>query len=454
MKPTTDAQTLIDLEFDKILEWCAGFALSDRTKQKILNTSPLSDFDQLQESLSQLQDLKRIKDAERGFPSLEFEELDQELRLLKIKNAVVPLSGILKIHQASFLVNSIIEFFEEHAEQSYVDLEKVLANTYKTMDIIVPIEKVIDPSGQIKDSASTELKSIRDAIQSTQRQIKRNFDKELRKLSKTNLLSDTKETVINNRRVFSIKSSYKKQFPGLVLGSSKTGNVAHIEPEVNMALNVELDHLFIDEEKEIYKILRDLTKEMAAHDWLIRAYNKVLHDLDLIHAKHRLSIAMKAVKPNLIKERVIDVKGALHPLLNAKNNKENKPTYGQDVCLNQQQRILVISGPNAGGKSITLKTLGLFQVMVQSGLFIPAKEDNRFGLFRQIYSEIGDNQSIENELSTYSYRLKRMKKFLALADTDTLLLLDEFGTGSDPELGGALAESFFESLYRKKYSAS
>ncbi|MDA9987159.1 DNA mismatch repair protein MutS [Crocinitomicaceae bacterium] len=450
MTPTTDAQTLIDLEFDKILEWCAGYALSDRTKQKILNTSPLSDFNQLQESLSQLQDLKRIKDAERGFPSLEFEELDQELRLLKIKNAVVPLSGILKIHQASFLVNSVIEFFEEHAEQSYVDLEKVLANTYKTMDIIVPIEQVIDPAGQIKDSASTELKSIRDAIRSTQRQIKRNFDKELRKLSKTNLLSDTKETVINNRRVFSIKSSYKKQFPGLVLGSSKTGNVAHIEPEVNMALNVELDHLFIDEEKEIYKILRDLTKEMAAHDWLIRAYNKVLHDLDLIHAKHRLSIAMKAVKPNLIKERVIDVKGALHPLLNAKNNKENKPTYGQDVCLNQQQRILVISGPNAGGKSITLKTLGLFQVMVQSGLFIPAKEDNRFGLFRQIYSEIGDNQSIENELSTYSYRLKRMKKFLALADPDTLLLLDEFGTGSDPELGGALAESFFESLYRKK----
>jgi len=450
MKPTTDEQTLIDLEFDKILEWCAGFALSDRTKQKILNTSPLSDFDQLQESLSQLQDLKRIKDAERGFPSLEFEELDQELRLLKIKNAVVPLSGILKIHQASFLVNSIIEFFEEHAEQSYVYLEKVLANTYKTMDINVPIEKVIDPAGQIKDSASTELKIIRDAIRSTQKQIKRNFDKELRKLSKTNLLSDTKETVINNRRVFSIKSSYKKQFPGLVLGRSKTGNVAHIEPEVNMALNVELDHLFIDEEKEIYKILRDLTKEMAAHDWLILAYNEALHDLDLIHAKYRLSIAMKAVKPNLIKERVIDVKGALHPLLKTKNNKENKPTFGQDVCLNPQQRILVISGPNAGGKSITLKTLGLFQVMVQSGLFIPAKEDNRFGLFQQIYSEIGDNQSIENELSTYSYRLKRMKKFLSLADKDTLLLLDEFGTGSDPELGGALAESFFESLYRKK----
>ena len=450
MEPTTDVQTLLDLEFDKILEWCASYALSDKTKQKLLSTTPLSDFNELQKSLSQLQDLKLIKDAEKGFPILEFETLDEELKLLKIKNAVIPLSGILNIHQASFLINNIIDFFKQHAEQSYDALEEVLENTYETQDIIAPIEKVIDPTGQIKDSASPELKSIRDAIRTTQRQIKRNFDKELRKLSKTNLLSDTKETIINNRRVFSIKSSYKKQFSGLVLGSSKTGNVAHIEPNINIQLNVELDHLFIDEEKEIYKILRDLTREMAAHDWLIHAYNKVLHNFDLIHAKYRLSIAMKAVKPNLTKEQIIEVNGALHPILNAKNNKENKPTYGQNVYLNKGQRILVISGPNAGGKSITLKTLGLFQVMVQSGLFIPAKEDNRFGIFKQIYSEIGDNQSIENELSTYSYRLKRMKKFLRLSNSDTLLLLDEFGTGSDPELGGALAEAFFEALYKKK----
>ena len=450
MEPTTDVQTLLDLEFDKILEWCASYALSDKTKQKLLSTTPLSDFNKLQKHLSQLQDLKLIKDAEKGFPILEFEALDEELKLLKIKNAVIPLSGILNIHQASFLINNIIDFFKQHAEQSYDALEEVLENTYETQDIIAPIEKVIDPTGQIKDSASPELKSIRDAIRTTQRQIKRNFDKELRKLSKTNLLSDTKETIINNRRVFSIKSSYKKQFSGLVLGSSKTGNVAHIEPNINIQLNVELDHLFIDEEKEIYKILRDLTREMAAHEWLIHAYNKVLHNFDLIHAKYRLSIAMKAVKPNLTKEQIIEVNGALHPILNAKNNKENKPTYGQNVYLNKGQRILVISGPNAGGKSITLKTLGLFQVMVQSGLFIPAKEDNRFGIFKQIYSEIGDNQSIENELSTYSYRLKRMKKFLRLSNSDTLLLLDEFGTGSDPELGGALAEAFFEALYKKK----
>ncbi len=452
MTSVTDHQTILDLEFDKILDWCSDYALSEQTKSRILNLVPIGNFDIVNEQLNQIEELKNIKEGEKGFPVLEFENLEGELRLLKIKNAVIPLSGILNIHQASYLVNQILSFFESSIG-SYNCLEHVFSNTYETLDIISAIEKVIDKSGQIKDTASPELKTIRDSIRSTQRQLKKNFDKELRRLSKTNLLSDTKETVINNRRVLSVKSSYKKQFSGIVLGSSKTGNVAHIEPKINIELNVDLDHFQIEEEKEIYRILRALTKELAGHQWLIEAYNKGLHDLDFIYAKFRLADAMNAVKPNLSKDKVIDVKSALHPLLKDKNDRENKPTFGQDIHLSIDQRMLVISGPNAGGKSITLKTLGLLQVMVQAGLFIAAESENTFGMFKQIYSEIGDNQSIENELSTYSYRLKRMKKFLSLSNRDTLLLLDEFGTGSDPELGGALAEAFFESLYRKKIFA-
>ena len=452
MKSVTDQQTLLDLEFDKILDWCAQYALSESTKSRILKLVPISNYEILEEQLNQIEELKNIKEGEKGFPALEFENLESELRLLKIKNAVVPLSGILNIHQASYLVNQILIFFE-HSIGSYPCLEDVLKESYPTLDIIAPIEKVIDKTGQIKDTASPELKSIRDAIKSTQRQLKKNFDKELRRLSKTNLLSDTKETVINNRRVLSVKSSYKKQFAGLVLGSSKTGNVAHIEPQINIELNGDLDHFQIEEEKEIYRILRALTRELASHHWLIDAYNKGLHDLDFIYAKFRIADYMDAVKPQLSKEKIIDVRDALHPLLKEKNNRENKPTFGQNVRLDSEQRMLVISGPNAGGKSITLKTLGLLQVMVQSGLFVATEPENNFSLFKQIYSEIGDNQSIENELSTYSYRLRRMKKFLSLSNADTLLLLDEFGTGSDPELGGALAEAFFESLYRKKIFA-
>ena len=452
MKAVTDHQTLLDLEFDKVLEWCSQYALSETTKSRISKLVPISNYDSLKEQLNQIEELKNIKAGEKGFPALEFENLESELRLLKIKNAVIPLSGILNIHQASYLVNQILSFFE-NSIGSYPTLADVLKDSYQTLDIISPIEKVIDKAGQIKDTASPELKDIRDAIRRTQKQLKKNFDKELRRLSKTNLLSDTKETVINNRRVLSVKSSYKKQFSGLVLGSSKSGNVAHIEPKINIELNVDLDHFYIEEEKEIYRILRALTRELASHHWLIEAYNRGLHDLDFIYAKFRIADSMNAVKPILTEEKIIEVQGALHPLLKEKNDRENKKTFGQNVRLNPKQRMLVISGPNAGGKSITLKTLGLFQVMVQSGLFIPAERENNFGLFKQIYSEIGDNQSIENELSTYSYRLKRMKKFLSLSNADTLLLLDEFGTGSDPELGGALAEAFFESLYRKKIFA-
>ena len=452
MKSVTDQQTLLDLEFDKILDWCAEYALSESTKSRILKLVPISHYETLEEQLNQIEELINIKEGEKGFPVLEFENLESELRLLKIKNAVVPLSGILNIHQASYLVNQILSFFERSIG-IYPCLENVLKDSYQTLDIIAPIEKVIDKTGQIKDTASPELKSIRDSIRRTQRQLKKNFDKELRRLSKTNLLSDTKETIINNRRVLSVKSSYKKQFEGIVLGSSKTGNIAHIEPKINIELNLDLDHFHIEEEKEIYRILRALTRELASHHWLIDAYNKGLHDLDYINAKFRLADYMSAVKPQLSKEKIIDVRDALHPLLKEKNDRENKRTFGQNVRLDSEQRMLVISGPNAGGKSITLKTLGLLQVMVQSGLFVAAEPENSFGLYKQIYSEIGDNQSIENELSTYSYRLKRMKKFLSLSNADTLLLLDEFGTGSDPELGGALAEAFFESLYRKKIFA-
>ena len=324
------------------------------------------------------------------------------------------------------------------------------SDTYKTNEIIDAVEKIIDSSGAIKDSASSNLKSIRTSIKGTHRKIQRNFEKELRRLSKSNLLSDTKETVIGSRRVLSVKAAYKKQFSGTLMGTSKTGSMVHIEPSVNAELNNLMDQLRIEEENEIQKILRELTEFISSFKWLIEGYNKSLHDLDFINAKYKLSKDMDACMPKLTKKKEIILKKAVHPLLRKKNNQEKKPTYGQDIILNESQRMIVISGPNAGGKSITLKTLGLLQMMVQSGFFVSADWENSFYVFDRILSEIGDNQSIENELSTYSYRLQRMKKFLSTCNNKTLLLLDEFGTGSDPDLGGALAESFFESFYEKE----
>lgn len=449
MKLVTDDQTVKDVEFDRILEWCSGFALSPKTEKRILRCLPSKNYERVEEQLDQVQELKMIRELDTGFPVLDFQDLEQELKFLKLKNSVIPLLGILKIHQASTLINDILSFFD-FTNKRYSVLPEVFGDTYKTQEIVDPIEKVIDANGKIKDSASDDLKTIRASIISTKRKIQRNFEKELRRLAKTNLLSETRETVINNRRVLSVKSSYKKEFSGTMLGSSKTGSIVHIEPAINIELNLELDHLRIQEENEIRRILKELTAILASHHWLISAYDRSLHELDFINSKYRLAREMGAKKPRLTKAKRIEVEEAVHPILKKKNDSEKKKTFGQKVKLNTKQRMLVISGPNAGGKSITLKTLGLFQMMVQSGMFVPAKDDNAFYLFHHIYSEIGDNQSIENELSTYSYRLRRMKKFLNVANSETLLLMDEFGTGSDPDLGGALAEAFFEELYKKK----
>ena len=449
MKNVTDEQTVLDLEFDKILEWCSAYAFSEKTIDRILKTRPKKDFDAIHEALSQIEELKNIHLSTNGFPRLEFDDLHKEIKLLGIKRSIISLSGVLKIYGASQLVNAYLKFFEFHNEK-FQSIQSVFSDTYKTNEIIDAVEKIIDSSGAIKDSASSNLKSIRTSIKGTHRKIQRNFEKELRRLSKSNLLSDTKETVIGSRRVLSVKAAYKKQFSGTLMGTSKTGSIVHIEPSVNAELNNLMDQLRIEEENEIQKILRELTEFITSFKWLIEGYNKSLHNLDFINAKYKLSKDMDACMPQLTQKKEIILKKAVHPLLRKKNNQEKKPTFGQDIVLNEAQRIIVISGPNAGGKSITLKTLGLLQMMVQSGFFVSADWENSFYVFDRILSEIGDNQSIENELSTYSYRLQRMKKFLSTCNNKTLLLLDEFGTGSDPDLGGALAESFFESFYEKE----
>jgi DNA mismatch repair protein MutS2 len=205
-----------------------------------------------------------------------------------------------------------------------------------------------------------------------------------------------------------------------------------------------------DERKEIFRILQDLTREIAHHLPLIEAYQTLLVELDFIHAKTKLAIELQANLPGIVRSTRIELIDAFHPILWRNNKANGKTTLSQTLTLDANNRMLVISGPNAGGKSITLKTIGLLQIMLQSGLLIPVHENSKLCFFQQILTDIGDNQSIENELSTYSYRLKRMKHFLLVANKRTLLLLDEFGTGSDPELGGALAEVFFEELYQKK----
>jgi DNA mismatch repair protein MutS2 len=446
---TIDTQTLHDLEFTTIQNWLAEFAIGPTAKNRLEQLSPIQESHLIRPTLGKLKEFHTIRTSGESFPSLLFEELTKELTLLPIKDAVLSQEGFVRIYRASEATNAILYFFDKRTEE-YPLLCDLTNETYYTKEITDAIERVFDRKGAIKDDASPELYLIRQKIHQVRNQINKNFEKELRKLLKEGVLGDTKETFVNDRRVLTVQSTYKRKISGSVVGSSKTGSLTFIEPEINIPLNNELELLIDDERKEIFKILKLLTADIAHHFPLIKAYNELLIELDFINSKTKLALELNADLPGISDEPKIELIDAIHPILWKNNKVQGKKTLPQSIFMDKFSRMLVISGPNAGGKSITLKTIGLMQLMLQAGLLVPIHPNSNMSLFNTILTDIGDNQSIENELSTYSYRLKRMNHFLQVANRKTLLLLDEFGTGSDPDLGGALAEVFFEHLYNKK----
>ena len=445
----TDNQTLKELQFTDVLSHLSGFAVSNSAIDQLIKLSPSNRFKSLIHQLNQTKERLDIILQKRTFPTLEFEELLVELKFLGIEDAVLSLEGFIRIHDASNLVNAYLKFFEHAA--SFSTLAQVFQDCYHTDELVDRITKIIDvkQTKNIKDDATPELAKIRQEIKIIRQKINRNFEREMRKLVKDGLLGETYESFIDDRRVLTVQSGFKRRVPGTILGASKTGSLTYIEPKVNEALNHELSCLFDDEKREIYRILKALTAQFRIHLPLIQAYQTALVSFDVINAKARLAFHMEATLPALSKEKSMHWSCAYHPILRQNNQAQGKPTIPQEFSLDQTHRMLVISGPNAGGKSLTMKTFGLLQCMLQAGLLIPVHPDSKACFFEQLYSDIGDNQSIENELSTYSYRLQRMKLFLEQSNPNTFLLLDEFGTGSDPELGGALAEIFFERLYEK-----
>jgi len=444
-----DEQTLHDLEFNQLREWLAAYGIGNTARKRLEELTPSNNFTAVEEALLRVAEFKSIRVEGESFPALDFEELLAEIKLLPIKNAVLQQEGFVRIVQASDLVNAMLHFFDKRS-QDYPQLTALLKDVYFTRELSDSIDRIFDRRGQIKDDASPELFRIRQQIGVLRNQINRNFDKEMRKWLKDGMLGETKEAFVNDRRVLTVLSSHKRKIGGSVVGSSKTGSLTFIEPAINIPLNNELELSLDDERKEVFRILQELTREIAHHLPLIEAYQVLLTEFDFINAKTKLALELNATLPGIVRQTRIELIDAFHPILWKNNKIAGKKTLPQSLILDQDGRMLVISGPNAGGKSITLKTIGLLQLMLQAGLLLPVHENSKFCFFQQVLTDIGDNQSIENELSTYSYRLKRMKHFLNVANKRSLLLLDEFGTGSDPELGGALAEVFFEELYRRK----
>ncbi|MEO7766781.1 MAG: DNA mismatch repair protein MutS, partial [Ferruginibacter sp.] len=361
------------------------------------------------------------------------------------------LSGeqFLHIRKLAENTGSIFRWFDNERRIAWPALTKVIENTYFEKNITVLIDAILDESGAVKDSASEALASIRMNLFRKRNELRRIFDRMIAKLNKLGYLADIEESFINGRRVLAVYAEQKRMIKGILHGESDSRRTSFIEPEETTSLNNDVFSLENEEQREVYKVLSLLTKQVGAYAPLLKTYHDVAGEFDFIHAKARWAIELGGNYPQVHDKAHIHLIQAYHPLLLIYNKKNNKPTIPVNLSLNDKSRILVISGPNAGGKTVTLKTVGLLQLMLQSGLLVPVHPDSEMGIFKQIMIHIGDTQSLEFELSTYSSHLKNMKHFMENANGKTLFFIDELGSGSDPNLGGAFAEVIMEELAHK-----
>ncbi|MEE9361015.1 MAG: DNA mismatch repair protein MutS [Cellulophaga sp.] len=441
-------KTLQDLEFPTVLNQLALRCYTELGKEKVTTIAPLEDKEAIISSLKQTSEYLASYTNENRIPPHNFDAITHELKLLLIENATLERSGFHKIGALCTTVANHLKFLKKFSEY-YPYLYKTTAGMELNKEIPAHINSVLDKFGEIKDSASNDLRSIRLQINAVKVKINQSFNSALSTYNSADVLDEIRESVIENRRVLAVKAMYRKKVKGAIMGTSKTGSIAYIEPEITLKYSRELNNLEFEEKEEILRILKKLAKHIRPHAPLLASYQRFLTQMDITAAKAKYASEMNAVMPSISDEKKMFLRDAYHPLLFLTNSLKNEKTFAQTISLHPENRIIVISGPNAGGKSITLKTIGLLQIMVQSGLLIPVHERSSVCLFDKILTDIGDNQSIENHLSTYSYRLKNMNNFLRKCNENTLFLIDEFGTGSDPELGGALAETFLEVFYER-----
>ncbi len=442
-------KTINDLQFPTLLETLSSICNTDIGKQKALEIKPFKEKEELMDALNQTSEYVSSFQNNNAIPNHGFEVINHEIKFLSIEDSFLEVGSFRKIANISITVNTLLLFLKKF-EEYYPNLNKRAIKVEYTKEIIALIEDVVDKYGEIKDNASVDLLNIRRNMNTVRGKVNQSFGIALTQYNSLGYLDDIKESFVQNRRVLAVLSMYRRKVKGSILGSSKTGSIAYIEPETTLNYSRELSNLEYEEKEEITKILKYLTDRIRPYLSLIIEYQEFLSDIDVTAAKSKYAVKINAILPTITEERRLFFKDAFHPILYL-NNKENKlVTYPQTIELESNNRIIVISGPNAGGKTISLKTVGLLQLMLQSGMLIPVHERSETFLFDRILTDIGDNQSIENHLSTYSYRLKNMNYFLKKCNSKTLFLIDEFGTGSDPELGGALAEIFLEEFYNRE----
>lgn len=444
-----ETEALELLEFEKIKKFVTDFCYSNAAKQRAIEIEVIQDKQELLAELNRVSELKELTGTNSFFPAIEFEDFKKEASTLGLEGGMLDEEQFLLLKQSIELSNTVIRYLKSK-RLTHPHLFQLAESLEDNKLIITEIDAIIDFDATVKNSASKDLQKIRKDITEKRRESDAKFYRYVNELRKLGYLRENEESFFNGRRTLSVLVEYKSEVNGFVHGKSETGKTIFIEPGTTIAINNDVAELEVDERREINRILRELTDSLRPYSDQIKQFYELLVQVDLLKAKARLAHYVKASLPGISEVSELKLNKAFHPILFLQNREQFKTTVPLSIHLNPENHLIVISGPNAGGKSITLKTVGLLQVMLQSGLLVPVAEGSVMSFFEHILIDIGDTQSIEHELSTYSARLKKMIATLEMVSDKTLVLMDEFGSGTDPELGGAMAEVVLEELVKSK----
>lgn len=433
--------------FDKIRRMVEEKCVTKLAKEKLANTQFSSVFDIVTLRLELTHEMRTVLMMEDSFPDNTYVDVVDFLKKIRVEGTFLDAVELLALSKALTAARELSNFFNKREDEKYPSLRQLSFTVAVFPAVIAKLDSVVNKFGKVKDNASPELAQVRRSISEKQQQITKRMHSILRSAQQDGIANeDASISIRDGRMVIPIDSYNKRKLKGFIHDESATGKTVYIEPIEVVELNNEIKELEYAERREVVKVLVATADFLRPYLDEMLATGDYIGEMDFIRAKALLSINIEAVKPILYNEQSMRIINARHPLLMQSLKKEGKDVVPLTLELTKQKHILLISGPNAGGKSVCLKTVGLLQYMLQCGLLIPASENSEMGLFNDIFIDIGDEQSIENDLSTYSSHLLNMKNFLRYATNKSLVLIDEFGTGTEPSIGGAIAEAVLAKL--------
>lgn len=438
------------LEFTKVLEILERDCFGELGREAVREMPILTDRDWIETSLREVDEYRRMIVENDPFPMRVYEDIAQDVRMLEIEGYVLSEESLQRIGLLLMLTRDIFRFFAPVRREKYPRLWDIIRSYTFEEGLVEAIGKVLDEKGEIRPDASPALLVIRKAVISKQKELDKVFRSLIIDFKNKGWLTDNEESFRNGRRVLSVPAEHKRKIRGIIHDESTTGKTAFIEPEPVIDINNDIFDLYQEEKREIYRILKELSAALRPWAPSMRDYQALAIRFDIIQTKARLAVKLKAGLPRLVNRPKLGIQMGYHPLLLWKNKQLGRVTVPFDLDLRGDNRVLVLSGPNAGGKSVTMKSVGLMQLMLQAGMLVPADEISEMGIFRKIFADIGDQQSLEDDLSTYSSRLQNMRDFLERSDEHTLVLIDEFGSGTDPQIGGAIAEAILKDFNERK----